>query len=293
MLPGPLRGNLLGPRPDDRDELDLPVRFPARRQRDITEGAGDAGRELREDDEVRLGDPSTREDAMSIGQPLQPIAARRVSAVDLVLHEIRQSILSGVLAPGEPFVVQSLTEKLGVSHVPVREALRQLEAQGLITLSPSRSAVVAALDSEDLHGVYRLRQWIEPELAALSAGQRSDADLERLSALLDGMFSEPMTEGQWDLHRDFHQLLVQPAAGEWDLRILSGLWYASERFTRLLLDHVAMGDDSVRHRRGAHADLLDAARDRDATRLRDAVRGHLAENERNAAARLQAIGKTR
>ena len=226
---------------------------------------------------------------MAAGQPIQPIAGRRISAVDLVLREIRQSIISGALAPGEPFVVQSLTEKLGVSHVPVREALRQLEAQGLIMLSPSRSAVVAPLDPNSLRGIYRLRQWIEPELAALSAAEHGDASLERLAAVLEAMFRQPMAEDSWDMHREFHRLLVVHAAGEWELRTLDGLWYASERFTRLLLDHVAWDEASVGRRRDAHAALLDAARVGDADRLRDALRDHLAENERTAAARLVAI----
>ena len=73
---------------------------------------------------------------------VQSVASRKASAVDLVLHEIRRSILRGELPPGQPFTVPALTEQLGVSHVPVREALRQLEAQGLIVLSPSRSAAL-------------------------------------------------------------------------------------------------------------------------------------------------------
>jgi DNA-binding GntR family transcriptional regulator len=206
-----------------------------------------------------------------------------------VLHEIRQSILTGALAPGEPFVVQTLTEKLGVSHVPVREALRQLESQGLVTLSPSRSAVVTPLDPGSLREIYRLRQWIEPELAALSAPERPDTDLRRLAELIEGTFRQPKTEGQWDLHREFHELLIAPAAGEWDLRVLNILWFASERFTRLLLGHVAVPEEETDHRKGKHQELLDAARGRDPEELRAALREHLAENEHVAAERLRLI----
>ena len=110
--------------------------------------------------------------------------------MDLVLHEIRRSILSGELPPGQPFTVPMLTEQLGVSHVPVREALRQLEAQGLITLSPSRSATVTPLDPNDLRFIYRLRATVEPELAALSAPGRTDAQIDELDGMVRATFED-------------------------------------------------------------------------------------------------------
>ena len=64
------------------------------------------------------------------GRQVQSVVDRQQSAVDLVLHEIRRSILSGDLPPGQPFTVPALTERLGVSHVPVREALRKGQGPG-------------------------------------------------------------------------------------------------------------------------------------------------------------------
>ncbi len=68
--------------------------------------------------------------AIMHGRQVQSVVGRQKSAVDLVLHEIRRSILSGDLPPGQPFTVPALTERLGVSHVPVREALRKGQGQG-------------------------------------------------------------------------------------------------------------------------------------------------------------------
>lgn len=225
--------------------------------------------------------------------PVRSITERKTSAVDLVLHEIRRSILNGALAPGEPFVVQKLTEQLGVSHVPVREALRQLEAQGLITLSHSRSAVVAPLDVADLRSVYRLRRWIEPELGALSAPTRSEAELARLKDLLDLAFADPSAEERWDLHRQFHQLLLAPAATERDLRMLRGLWDASERFTRLTFDPVAVSQDELPDQGERHQELIEAASSRDSERMRTAIRVHLEENEAATAQRLDRMAAAR
>jgi DNA-binding GntR family transcriptional regulator len=217
---------------------------------------------------------------------VQPVAARKMSTVDLVLHEIRQSILTGALPPGRAFTVPALTEQLGVSHVPVREALRQLEAQGLVMLSPSRSAIVTPLDPDDLRSVYRLRMRLEPELAAQAAGGRSDEDLAGLARLVRATFSPPAGEQHFDTHRQFHEMLIRPAASDWDLRVLRPLWYASERYTRLVFDPVDVPERIAAAREHAHERLLAAAGTRDPDRLHDELMHHL---EANVAEVLEAL----
>jgi DNA-binding GntR family transcriptional regulator len=209
---------------------------------------------------------------------VRSVASRKASAVDLVLHEIRRSILSGELPPGRPFTVPALTEQLGVSHVPVREALRQLEAQGLITLSPSRSAIVTPLDADDLRAIYRLRITVEPELAALSAPGRTDAEVDELDRLVRETFGDVLGEAFWAPHRAFHAAMIEPAASGWDRRLLAPLWDASERYTRLVFDPVDAPESFAAHRAHAHDELVDAARSRDPERVRAAVREHLENN---------------
>lgn len=222
-----------------------------------------------------------REDDGGTADPrrgVQPVADRKMSTVDLVLHEIRHSILTGALPPGKAFTVPALTERLGVSHVPVREALRQLEAQGLIMLSPSRSAIVTPLDPGDLRSIYRLRMRLEPELAARAVGAYSDEDLAELARLMRVTYSSPWTERGFDSHRQFHAMLIRPAASDWDLRVLRPLWYASERYTRLVFDPVDAPEGIVAAREHAHERLLDAARTRDPYRLHDELSRHLEAN---------------
>ena len=209
---------------------------------------------------------------------VQSVVSRKASAVDLVLHEIRRSILSGELPPGQPFTVPALTEQLGVSHVPVREALRQLEAQGLIVLSPSRSATVTPLDADDLRSIYRLRIMLEPELAALSAPGRSDASVDELDRMVRATFGQVLGEAFWAPHRAFHAALIEPAASEWDRRLLAPLWDASERYTRLVFDPVDAPESFATRRAHAHDTLVEAARSRDPDRMRAAVREHLEDN---------------
>lgn len=230
---------------------------------------------------------------MALGdrRTVQSVAARKASAVDLVLHEIRRSILSGDLPPGQPFTVPALTEQLGVSHVPVREALRQLEAQGLIVLSPSRSAIVTPLDPDDLRSIYRLRMVIEPELAALSTPDRTDQEVDELERLVRETFAKVPGEEFWDPHREFHAALIRPAAGEWDFRLLRPLWDASERYTRLVFDPVDEPEEFAARRERVHQNIVDAARSRDPELVRDQLRLHLESNVTTMLDRMSDVGR--
>ena len=100
-------------------------------------------------------------DADSLPTGLRPVAQE--STVDRVTVELPRSILAGTLRPGEPFSITDISEQLGVSHIPVREALRRLEGQGLVQLRAGRSAIVAPLDEEELRSVYRLRRLLEAD----------------------------------------------------------------------------------------------------------------------------------
>ena len=96
------------------------------------------------------------------------------------MTELRRSILSGALAPGRELSLRELAEMLQVSIIPVREALRSLESEGLVVTRPGRSARVAPLDLDELQGLYRLRRRLEPEIAQRSCRLLSDAELDRL-----------------------------------------------------------------------------------------------------------------
>jgi len=228
------------------------------------------------------------------GRPLvQSVASRQKSAVDLVLHEIRRAILTGDLPPGKPFTVPALTARLGVSHVPVREALRQLEAQGLIVLSPSRSAIVTPLDPEDLQAIYRLRLRLEPELAAQSAVRRTQDEITEFDHLVRTAFSAELAEDEhWDIHRKFHTALITPAAAAWDFRLLTPLWDAAERYTRLVFDPVMASADVRQARERSHDRLTAAANSRDPEQVRDGLRRHLESNVTQTLSALNAMART-
>jgi DNA-binding GntR family transcriptional regulator len=216
---------------------------------------------------------------------VRPIESR--SVVDLVSRELRRSILSGALAPGQSLSLRELAAMLDVSFIPVREALRNLESEGLVITRPGRSATVAPLDLDDLHAIYRLRRLLEPDLARRSCTLISDSELDRLATEAAG-FGDPdrSMEAIYDAHHDFHLALFAPTATSWDIRMLSVLWRAAERYIRIgfgLLDP----DPREHHRRQrAHEELISVFRRRDPKAAARAVDAHLDHNEKIAQAAL-------
>src|SRR6476646_5070508 len=102
-----------------------------------------------------------------------------------VREQLQDAILEGVLKPGERLRAEALAQRFGTSRTPVREALLQLEAQGLVEVEPNRGAVVKAFDAADLLDLYELRALLEPQAAARAATRIGDADIARLTVLSD------------------------------------------------------------------------------------------------------------
>jgi DNA-binding GntR family transcriptional regulator len=215
---------------------------------------------------------------MTLQGQVRSVASANASAVDLVTAEIRRAVLTGTLAAGEQFSIRDLAAQLGVSHIPIREALRRLESQGLIILKQARSASVAPLSMADLHAIYRLRYEVELPLAGSSAGRRDPQQLARLDALLEASRDRD-PEIAWQAHYDFHEALVHPAANEWDDRVLHTLWVAAERYTHLVFDPTQITDVERARRYTTHRVLRDAAIVADPAAMADALRLHLVANE--------------
>src|SRR6187455_2016506 len=93
----------------------------------------------------------------------------RGEAFQTAVRELRSAILSGQLHPGERIPEATVAARLGTSRLPVRDALRELQRQGLVTLEPKRGARVVALGQEELAEIYLLREHLEPALVAAAA----------------------------------------------------------------------------------------------------------------------------
>lgn len=215
------------------------------------------------------------------------------SVVDQVAVAIRRNILNGTLRPGESFSLRNIATSLGVSFIPVREALRILETQGLVITTPGKSAIVAPLSREDLQAIYRLRRRIEPDIAYHSADLLTQPDFERLEEMASSMGDVRFgIDAIYDSHNAFHAALLRPAATEWDMRVLEGLWHAGERYVRLTFSDLDAAPGEHERREQSHRQLLDAFRSRDPAKAALELRNHLNANECMATAALNELARS-
>jgi DNA-binding GntR family transcriptional regulator len=149
-----------------------------------------------------------------------------------VLRALRQEILNGGFQAGEWIRQEIVARQHGTSRIPVREALRQLEAEGLVTLVPHSGAYVARLDFEEYTEIYKIREALEPLAIAESTMQLTLEQLDRVEQLADEI---EMAEEfrQWlDLDRRFHLLTYQGAAMPRLLKMIDGFWNSTQHYRR-------------------------------------------------------------
>lgn len=216
---------------------------------------------------------------------VQPITSR--SVVEQATDELRRAILAGSLVPGAEYSLRELAGMLGVSFIPIREALRSLEGEGLVITRPGRSVLISPLDLEDLHGIYRLRRTLEPEIARRSCVLLADEELDRLGAQAADFGELEHGMGEiYDGHHEFHFALLAAAASTWDLRMLTTLWRAAERYIRIGFGKLDPDPAEHERRAKAHVELVAAFRTRDPDTVAAAIERHLARNEQIAFAAL-------
>jgi DNA-binding GntR family transcriptional regulator len=196
--------------------------------------------------------------------------------VDNVTVLLRRALLAGEIKPGERIKVSELERAFGVSHIPIREAVRRLETEGLIVAQPQRTAVAAGVDPVDLRGLYDLRRIVECEVIHRSVESMTEEQVEAVrSALasLEAVAQDHDSPRFWELHRDFHWALLEPGASAWIQRVLDQLWLASQRYVRLFVSQT-LGDAMA-----DHGKLLVCCERRDGAKAATLLRRHLDRTE--------------
>jgi DNA-binding GntR family transcriptional regulator len=157
------------------------------------------------------------------------------SYVDIVLTKTRERILNGEYEPGTRLRIQQLASETGVSLIPVREALRILEAERLVKTEPNKGATVAELSVDDMMDLYETR--ILAEMAAIRRAtplKPEDAvALRRILSDMKAAFDADDQENFLALHRQFHFGIYQQCTSAWLSYIVRMLWDHTERYQRL------------------------------------------------------------
>lgn len=207
---------------------------------------------------------------------LPQLDARR-SLSDAVFHALREAITDGRLAPGTRLREVALARQLGVSPTPVREALRRLEHEGLVTATSHRGAIVADVSAETMADLYELHEVLET-FAVRRAAERGPHDLAPVEAVVEEIaasleLADQVEFNRLDLH--FHRLLNE-LSGNAQIAEMAEQTHRRIQAARVRLDiHLP---DRPRQSQAQHRALLDAI-----------DRGDAAEAERLARAHIRAV----
>ena len=166
--------------------------------------------------------------------------------------------------------------ELGVSRTPVREAFRQLQADGLLTMEPWRGVVVAEMDEQQIVELYAMRLVLEGAAAGLAARHAADSQIAALDEILDASASETDPDALAALNRQFHQGIYTAAHNRYLLKALHAL---SDSMALLPSTTYALSERPATAL-AEHRDVLDAIRRRDDAAAEQTARDHITEAER-------------
>jgi DNA-binding GntR family transcriptional regulator len=211
--------------------------------------------------------------------PTSSIAQTTSSAVTQLL---RQSLDRGRWASGSPLRQEEIAAEFGVSRVPVREALFQLQAEGLVDMVPNKGMYVRTVSASDLSELFRLRRLVETDVLEEAVPLHDAATLNRVETV-QAALDKARSVADWIAgDREFHEALYAPAQRPESMVIVRRLRYLVDRFyfARMKPTARAQGWHEEHHA------LIRAVRRRDAKAAAKVLQAHLAETERSALAAL-------
>lgn len=204
-----------------------------------------------------------------------PVPITLPSVTDVIYRQLRHDISQGVYPPGA-IHLKPIADRFSVSVVPVREALRRLEAEGLVSFDGKRRIVINALNEQELDEIFAIRGELE-SLALRRAAHHlvgDEARLGRLQELIELMDEQESDAGRWrDTNREFHALLYEAAEMPRLWSVVSSLWVASEPYLRVYVTAV----DSLRSAQEQHREILRHVRAGDAEHAEVVLRQHLSD----------------
>lgn len=199
---------------------------------------------------------------------------RRLTTADQAYETILAAIVEGKFRPEEPLRINTLAQSLGMSMMPVREALSRLETLGVIESEPYRGVRVRKLSLTDLIDTYRTRILLEGFLTRRAATRFTSEMEKRAVDFLDLQADRTAAgdlEGARNAHRGFHFTIYEAAKAPWALHAIQPTWANSNRYQI----EAKVTPEAVAMRRQEHEEILAACVAGDEDRAERAIRDHL------------------
>ncbi|PKG58982.1 GntR family transcriptional regulator [Shewanella sp. Choline-02u-19] len=193
----------------------------------------------------------------------------------VVVEVLREKILSGEIAAGMPLRQSALADEMNVSRIPVREALLQLEAEGLVKFEAHKGATATILSAVQVTELFDLRALIETDLLAKAIPNMTEDDLTEAEGILDSLdvaFQDKDQIERWSgLNSQFHTCLYRAADKPHTIEVVNGLNTNCDRYVRLQL-FLASGIPKAQQ---DHRELLDYCRKGDVDNAVELLRSHI------------------
>ena len=197
---------------------------------------------------------------------------------NIAYHSVRDAILTWTLPPGSPIVEQEISDQLGISRTPVREALKLLEAEGLVKVIAQRGTFVSELSTQDVEEIFALRESLEVMALKVAIGNISNEQLTKLESYLSSLTPDSPPEQFFESDRMLHEIIVNHGGNERLAHFLDSLNVQVERIRRISAARPNRLDLSMRE----HLGILRAIRARDWNAAESELRQHIRNVKQSA-----------
>lgn len=198
---------------------------------------------------------------------------------DVVFNTLREAILNGEIEPGERLMEIKLAETLGVSRTPIREAIRMLQIEGLVNMTPRKGTVVADISKEDLKNVLEVRRVLEELAVTLACQNMTDNDVEELKQNLNEFENAIEKEIPSDIAKidvAFHDIIYKATKND---RLIQILYNLREQMFRYRLEYIKDFDTRQTVIKD-HEKLIHAIENKDIESAKQIIVSHIDDQEK-------------
>lgn len=209
---------------------------------------------------------------------------------EVVFNTLRDAILKGELDPGEHLMEVQLANRLGVSRTPIREAIRQLETEGLVVMTPRKGAVVAEITQKDLTDVLEVRKTLEELAVELACNKITKDEIQQLRDC-DDRFCDALKNNELtviaDIDEQFHDIIYEATGNKRLIQLLNNL---RQQMYRYRLEYIK-DDNKWDVLKEEHKKLVRAIEEKDIDTAKAVMGSHIDNQEQTISARIKKVSE--
>lgn len=212
--------------------------------------------------------------------------SERLPAPEVIQIGLRDAIMAGEITPGTQLRQDEIASRFGTSRIPVREALRQLAAEGIVELLPNRGAVVKAFTVEEIIEILEIRIGLETRALRLAIPNMAQEDIEAGAAILRSYDVEPRPERWSQMNWQFHNVLYRPCNMPRMLSLIERNWAQCSRLAQLQVSLAAGKENPNRE----HWEILEACKAGAVEKAATLLEQHIVNTQKSLSARMRRFG---